>query len=57
MVKPLLGSLAREVGLISEEIGLPEYGEDVNRIFMGVFTMFKNKAPKVVLCEEGIELN
>jgi hypothetical protein len=35
------------IGLIGA--GLSEYGEDVDCVFMGVFTMFKKKAPKVVL--------
>jgi hypothetical protein len=38
------------IGLIDPTgAGLPEYGEDVNCVFMRVFTMFKKKTPKVVL--------
>jgi hypothetical protein len=38
------------IGLIDlSGTGLAEYGEDIGCVFMGVFTMFKKKAPKVVL--------
>jgi hypothetical protein len=38
-----------DIGLVdASKDGLPEYGEDIDCVFMGVFTMFKNKAPKFV---------
>jgi hypothetical protein len=42
------------IGLVDPFGGLPAYGEDVVCVFMGVFTMFKKQAPKVVLYEKGI---
>jgi hypothetical protein len=43
-----IGQLTPLDPVLSSVSGLPEYGEDIDCVFMGVFTMFKNKNPKFV---------